>query len=173
MRITWQNSIEVPAPVDQVYAKLSDFERHAEWARSIERMEKVRDGDANGIGRRYITHERIEFPASGSKKTRTSSMRTLCEVRELVPGQRIAWHAHPLPRTGSAELCFELSPTDDGGTRITQTVREYYPLPIAFVMRAFYNITEDGIHKQLDRGLLTLKETLISGATHNETTNPA
>lgn len=173
MRLHWQNSIEVPIPVERIYDTLSDFQRHAEWARSIERMEQVREGDSTGVGARYITHERIEFPPKNGGKAKTSSMRTLCEVRELVPNRRIAWHAHPIPRSGSAELSFDLTPTPDGGTRITQTVQEYYPLPVETMIRLLYNVTEDGIRTQLDRGLLTLKETLENGATQNGSTNPA
>lgn len=160
MRLHWQNSIDVSIPVEQVYAKLADFERHAEWSRTLQRMEKVRDGDGRGVGARYITHERVEFPPKDGGKSRSSTMRTMCEVRELVPNRRIAWHAHPIPRLGSAELSFDLAPTMGDGTRITQTVREYYPLPIALMIRLRYNVTEDGIHQQFDRNLLTLKETL-------------
>jgi uncharacterized protein YndB with AHSA1/START domain len=158
MRLHWENSIEVPIPVERVYAYLADFSKHGEWARTLERMELVREGDSSGVGARYITHERLEFKPGG----KASSSRTMCEVRELVPDQRIAWHAHPLPRVGSAELCFDLTPTPDGGTRITQTVKEYYPAPIALMMRVMWNITEDGIRKQLDAGLQTLKETLLT-----------
>jgi uncharacterized protein YndB with AHSA1/START domain len=165
MRLHWQDSIEVPIPVEQVYETLSNFERHPDWSRSIERMEKVRDGDARGVGTRYITHERIEFPPKNGGKPKSSTMRTMCEVRDLVPNRRIAWHAHPMPRRGSAELSFDLAPAPDGGTRITQTVQEYYPLPIEIMIRVLYDVTEDGIRKQLDRGLLTLKDTLTNGTT--------
>lgn len=164
MRLHWQNTIDVPIPVEQAYETLSDFPRHAEWARSIERMEQVRVGDTSGVGARYITHERIEFPPRNGGKAKVSSMRTLCEVRELVPNQRIAWHAHPLPRSGSAELSFDLTPSPQGGTRITQTVQEYYPLPVELMIRLLYNVTEDGIRQQLDRGLLALKEALVENA---------
>jgi uncharacterized membrane protein len=158
MRLQWENSIEVSIPVEQVYAYLADFSKHREWARSLERMELLRQGDSHGVGTRYMTHERIEFKPGG----KASSTRTICEVRELVPDQRIAWHAHPVPRVGSAELCFDLTPTEQGGTRITQTVKEYYPAPVALMMRVLWNVTEEGIRKQLDAGLQTLKETLLT-----------
>lgn len=170
MRLHWQNSIDVPLSVEQVYATLSNFERHAEWSRSLERMEKVRDGDERGIGARYITHERLEFPAKAGDAPQSSTVRTAAEVRELIPNKRIAWHAHPMPRVGSAELSFDLTPTMDGGTRISQTVHEYYPAPIAFMLRVRYNVTEEGILRQLDRGLQTLKETLEANATGTEPT---
>ena len=161
MRLHWENAVDVSVPVEQVYAYLSDFSRHAEWSRTLERMELIHVGDATGVGARYMTHERVAFPVD-STPARSAVMRTVCEVRELVPNRRIAWHAHPLPRVGSAELCFELATTATGGTRITQTIREYYPWPVALLIRLRHNVTEDGIRRQLDRGLLTLKDTIES-----------
>lgn len=161
MRIHWQGTIEVAAPCTQLYAYLADFNQHHEWSQSLERMDQVREGDASGVGARFVTRERLEFGATGWQRWLpfTSAATTRCEVRELVPDRRIAWRAHPIPRLGSAVLSFDLVPSADGGTTIRQTVDEFYPVPVAFMLRKVYNITEDGIRQQLDRGLQTLKLT--------------
>jgi uncharacterized protein YndB with AHSA1/START domain len=161
VKLHWERSVETAAPRDLVYAYLSDFDKHRDWSRTLERMEKVAEGDINGIGTRYMTHERVDFPAEGgwrSRIARLSSARTLCEVRELVPGQRIVWHARPVPRVGGyADLSFDLEDGTDGGTIVLQRVFESYPRPIAFALRVGYNVTEDGIRQQLDRTLDVLK----------------
>lgn len=155
MNLTWEKSVQTRCPRETVYAYLADFDRHREWATSLDRMEKIADGDANGIGRRYMTYEKLDF-AEGSWKRRlpgTSSARTTCEIRELVPGERIVWHARPVPGLlGKADLLFELRDVE-GGTLVTQRVVENYPRPIAFIMRSVMNVTEDGIRNQLDRTL--------------------
>lgn len=61
----WQDSIDVTAPAEQVYAYLADFPRHCEWAQTLDRMEQVRAGDDAGIGARYFTYERQAFQADG------------------------------------------------------------------------------------------------------------
>ncbi len=161
MRIQWQGMIEVDAPSKQLYDYLSDFHRHREWSQTLERMDQVRDGDASGVGAQFITRERIEFGATGWQRWLpfTSATKTRCEVRELVPYHRIAWQAHPVPRVGSARLSFDLEPTAEGGTTLRQTIEEYYPSPVAFMLRVVYNVTEDGIRQQLEHSLQTLKAT--------------
>lgn len=157
MHIQWEKSVQTRCPRAQVYAYLSDFDRHREWSRTLERMERIADGDADGIGARYMTHERLEFaPTTGWKRHLNvkKTARTQCEVRALTPGERIVWHARPVPSLGGrADLTFEFQDLDGGGTLIRQHVTEYYPRPVAFVLRAGFNITEVGIRQQLDRTL--------------------
>jgi uncharacterized membrane protein len=166
MNLQWQRSIQTDAPVDQVYAYLADFSRHGEWSRTIERMEIVSPGDAEGLGARYLTRERVEFPSGKRWRHRLVRMATLptaCEVRELVPGRRIAWHARPVPSLGGwALLSFDMHPSDNGGTIVTQRVSEFYPRPVSLVMRLVFNVTADGIREQLDRTCDVLKSTLDS-----------
>lgn len=163
MNLTWEKSVQTCCPRETVYAYLADFDRHREWATSLARMEKIADGDEHGIGRRYMTYEKLEFADEGSWKKRlpgTSSTRTTCEIRELVPGKRIAWHARPVPGfLGRADLVFEFEDVE-GGTLVKQRVVELYPRPVAFVMKTVFSVTEDGIRDQLDRTLEGLKVVL-------------
>jgi hypothetical protein len=57
MDITCQGSIQIDAPLDQVYSYLADFPRHCEWAQTLERMEQIRAGDSAGVGAQYLTTE--------------------------------------------------------------------------------------------------------------------
>lgn len=173
MHIHWEKTVQTSCPSEQVYAYLSDFSRHREWSRTLEHMQRIADGDANGIGARYMTHERLEFgPTSGWKRHLNvmKTARTQCEVRDLKPGERIVWHARPVPSLGGrADLTFEFQDLDGGGTLIRQQVTEYYPRPVAFVLRAALNVTEDGIREQLERTLDVLcarLDDLHSGQDH-------
>ena len=157
MNIHWEKTVQTSCPREQVYAYLSDFSRHREWSRTLERMQRIAEGDANGIGARYLTHERLEFgPTSGWKRHLNvmKTARTQCEVRDLQPGERIEWHARPVPSLGGwANLTLDFQDLDGGGTLIRQQVTEHYPRPVALVLRTALNVTEDGIRGQLDRTL--------------------
>lgn len=159
VNLIWEKSIQTRCPRDAAYAYLADFDRHRECSTSLDRMERIADGEANGIGRRYMTYEKLDF-ADGSWKRRlpgTSAARTTCEIRELVPATRIAWHARPVPGfLGQAGLLFEFEDVD-GGTLVRQRVVERYPRPIAFVMKSVMNVTEEGIRDQMDRTLEGLR----------------
>jgi uncharacterized protein YndB with AHSA1/START domain len=128
MRTHWQGTIEIAAPVDRVYTYLATFPKHCEWAQTLERMEQVRPGDAQGVGAIYRTSERQALQADraprGPLPRKAFKGTTECEVTALVPHRRIAWRAHPVPvGLGTrAELAFELAPTADQGTRLTQTI---------------------------------------------------
>lgn len=132
----WQETIEINAPVDRVYAYLADFPKHCEWAQTLERMDMRVPGDASGVGRVYRTTERQAMHADrkprGPMPAKAFKGMTDCEITELVPGKRIAWRAHPVPvgMGVHARLSFDLAPADDGRTRLTQTVDMHQPWPI-------------------------------------------
>lgn len=162
MRLHWNGLIHVQPTVDQVYAYLADFNRHPEWAGSVARLDCLDTGDAQGVGARYSTIERVDLPRSGWRRLlpRRTGARTICEVRSLVPNRYISWHAHPVPHIGNADLAFDLSPSPNGGTIIRQTVDEYYPLPAALLLRVVYNLDEPAIREILDDGLQRLKHVI-------------
>jgi hypothetical protein len=126
MDIRWQGEIHINAPYDLVYGYLSDFPRHAEWTQTVERMELTRPGDESGVGARYRTFERQGMQANrapGQPITAGQPLVTLCEVRELCPCYRIAWHAHTEQKpTISAELSIDLNTHEQGGTRLVQRI---------------------------------------------------
>ncbi len=143
MDMNWQESIAIDAPVEQVYRYLADFPRHCEWAQTLEHMKQVRAGDSTGVGARYLTTERQAMQADRrprSALTRGMRVKTMCEVRQLEPNRRIAWHAHSVPKAMGlfAELDFELAPTADGGTLLTQHYRFHQPAPAVFVFKLMF-----------------------------------
>src|SRR5688572_5121223 len=113
MRQEWQESIAIAAAPEAVYRYLADFPRHCEWAQTLERLELTGAGDARGVGARYRAIERQALQSDRGPRQPIAARgglrsRTGCEVRELIPGRRIAWHAHTLPRSGlRADLSFE------------------------------------------------------------------
>ena len=125
----WQGSVEIDAPIDQVYAYLADFPNHCEWAQTLERMELTKPGSSEGVGAVYKTYERqanqSDRAPKGALPEKAFKAMTKCEVTELKPNTRIAWRAHPLPVSMGihAELAFELQPNDRDGTHLSQRIR--------------------------------------------------
>ena len=128
MEMTWEGMVHVAAPIESVYRYLADLPRHREWAQSVERMELQQPGDATGIGARYLTFERQALHADRQPHQSLSDRdgvreTTLAEVLELVPNQRIAWHAHSVPRRNiRADIAFDLTPAPGAGTMVTQRI---------------------------------------------------
>jgi hypothetical protein len=158
MRLDWHGEVDVPFSPHDVYGFLSDFRRHHEWAPTLERLEVVKPGDAAGVGTVYLTTERIEM--EGQPHGRHATTHTYCEVRELVPDRVIAWHAHPRPHVGNAELRFELEPLPNGWTRLRQRVREHYPEPVGTALRFAYGLSPEAIERQLNACLRRLEAAL-------------
>lgn len=137
----WEGSIHIAAPLTRVYRYLADLPRHCEWAQTLERMEQVRLGDSRGIGATYRTDERQAFhsdrrPRESLTNRKAFKGTTVCEVRELVPDRRIAWHAYAVPRIGvHADLAFDLTPRTDGGTMLTQRITMHQPALPLWVFR--------------------------------------
>jgi hypothetical protein len=125
MDIQWRSTIQIQQPVERVYAYLSQFPRHVEWAQTLERVECLEPGN-DGVGARYLTYERQAFqndraPNAPVKKTAMPAQ-TVCEVTALLPNQRIAWTASMRGMSSMRadwEFCFE--PIGDAATRLTQS----------------------------------------------------
>jgi uncharacterized membrane protein len=163
--IRWQNTIQINRPVEQVYTYLADFPRHCEWAQTLVRLEQIRPGDNHGIGAQYLTIERQAMQTNrkpGEELTQGMMAKTMCEIRELIPNRRIAWHAHFVPNVGTyADLSFELIPTANGGTELTQTSCFYQPAPIYFVFRLIFGSgLQQKARAQWDASLRNIKAIL-------------
>lgn len=167
MNIQWHNTIQINRPIDQVYAYLADFPRHAEWAQTVERLEKVRDGDSNGVGAVYLTYERQAMQADrepGQPIKAGMPAKTMCEVRALVPNQHIAWYAYmPMVKGVHADWVFELTPTQTGETQLTQRGNFDFSL----VPTGLGNLLqmEQKAHVQFEAGLQNIKK-VLEGKTH-------
>jgi len=163
--IHWQNTVEVDRPIEQVYTYLADFSRHREWAQTLDRLEQVNTGDSTGVGARYLTFERQAMQSERKPHqalTKGLPARTLCEVRELVPNRRIAWHAHAVPKVGlRSHLAFEFASTPGGGTALTQPIDFHQPPPLAFVFRLIFGRElVSKAHAQWQAGLRNIKTVL-------------
>lgn len=67
---------------------------------------------------------------------------------DTTPPRRIAWRAHPVPIGMGihAALDFELAPTDDGGTRLTQHIRMHEAWLTAHVLaRLMFHTNTPGV----------------------------
>jgi uncharacterized membrane protein len=160
MKIAWSGRVDVAPPPEVVYAYLVEFSRHREWVDSLESITETAPGDANGIGRKYLAIERVDFSGSGglfAKFAKRTSGRTESEIRELIPDKRISWYAHPIPNVGGALLTFDFAPNNSGGTTVVQTINERYPWHISLLMRVITNFSEQGAIRQFEQGLARLK----------------
>jgi hypothetical protein len=88
--------------------------------------------------------------------------KTMCEVQELTPNQRIAWRAYMVPKTGlRSNLSFELALATDGGTLLTQKIFFHLPAPLALMFRLQYGGGLDRkMVTQADAGLRNIKTIL-------------
>jgi uncharacterized protein YndB with AHSA1/START domain len=161
MDIRYHNTIYIQKPTSEVYAYLSDFPRHTEWAQTLERLEKVKDGDHTGVGAQYLTYEKQSFqsdrqPHGPIKQKLAIKAQTMCEVRELVPNKRLAWHAHMVGDPGThADWEIDLTPEGEGGTRLSQKVFFVFgPLPGWVGVLLFM---EKRAFRQFDAGLQNIK----------------
>jgi uncharacterized membrane protein len=165
MDIRWQNIIQIDRPIEQVYAYLANFPRHAEWALTLVRLEQVQPGDKNGLGAQYLTYERQAMHPDRQpfeKLTKGMAAKTMCEVQELIPNQRIAWRAYMVPKTGlRSNLSFELTPATGGGTLLKQAIFFHIPAPLALMFRLRYGGGLDRkMQTQADAGLRNIKTIL-------------
>lgn len=166
MDIRWQNTIQIDRPIEQVYAYLlADFPRHAEWALTLVRLEQVQPGDKNGLVAQYLTYERQAMHPDRQpfeKLTKGMAAKTMCEVQELIPHRRIAWHAFMVPKTGlRSNLFFELTPVTDGRTLLKQSIFFHIPGPLALMFRLRYGGGLDRkMQTQADAGLRNIRTIL-------------
>ena len=117
------------------------------------------------MGAQYLTYERQAMhPDRQPFEPLTQGMaaKTMCEVQELIPNQRIAWRAYMVPKTGlRSNLSFELTPTTDGGTLLKQAIFFHLPAPLALMFRLRYGGGLDRkMSTQADTGLRNIKTIL-------------
>ena len=106
-------TIHISAPVDQVFAIVSDLGNSATWAGSghIRSIAKLSDGPV-GVGTRYRSSEKIIM-----------SYRADTEIVAYQPGELIVWISKPVgERVPFHRWAFQLVP-ENGGTRLTHQVR--------------------------------------------------
>lgn len=168
MDIRWQQTVEIAVPAERVYAYLADFPRHAEWGQSLVELTQVRAGDRAGVGARYHTRERQSWQADRPPRaplTRGTRGSTICEVRDLTPSRRIAWHSWvAMPPVGHwGDWAFEIESGGNGTTNLTQTVRLHDSPVSAVISRLVFGQTPAKAYAQWEASLRNIKA-ILEGA---------
>jgi uncharacterized protein YndB with AHSA1/START domain len=118
----WQSeaSIDIDAPVEQVYRRISDFTRHSDFSEGLAKVEQLTPGPA-GVGARFRSEETVP-----------GKYVSYCEITALEEPRRIAWKAW-VPWIMRTEWEFRLTPSGTG-THLRQISRWWPSGPIGFVM---------------------------------------
>jgi uncharacterized membrane protein len=138
MRKTWEHTVTVQAPAEQVWALVSDFNRHPEWDKFTKRVEQSKPGDANGVGAEWKVYEQLGLfmlgeSVSGDSKHLTALAKR--EVREVEPGKSVTWRTHSVPNVGvGADFTYTLVPVA-GGTEVSMKVGVDVPALLERVRR--------------------------------------
>jgi uncharacterized membrane protein len=144
-----QKTINVNAPVEDVYAFFTEWERFPEW------MTHVRSVRASGIpgavGEK--THWEVDGPAG-------VPVSWDAETTEVVPRQRVSWRSvEGAAIRQSGTMRFE--PNDDGSTRVN--IQMSYNPPAGMAGHAVAKILGRDPKKQMDADLARLKTTIETG----------
>ena len=141
MTLHWRGTIEVAAPIEQVYDYLADFTRHHEWAQTVEPLELIQPGELSGVGAQYRS---VPGPRASTgqpphrKVAQRLQARPVVEVQERSRPRRIAWEARVAPRLGlRAEWAFDLTPHGEGQTTVTQTLVLHQPALFDWLWQRF------------------------------------
>ena len=120
MKKTWEHSLVVQAPVDQVYGWVADFNKHPEWDKFTKKVEETKPGDANGVGSEWKVYEQLGLFALGQGERDPKHLTGLAkrEVRVVEPNEKIVWRTHAIPNVGiGADVTYTFA-AEDGGTRV-------------------------------------------------------
>lgn len=109
---TAAESIDLEAAPTRVWQLVSDISLPARFSSELQSVEWLDDASAATVGARF----------RGRNARGSMHWETTCEITAIEPEQRIEWDVlgadEPL-----ATWRFELEPTGDGGTRLTQWAR--------------------------------------------------
>ncbi len=143
---TMQLQVQISAPPDEVFAYLSDLEKHPEWSHCME-IKKTSEGQV-GVGASY---------RSKGKNFGITANETV-EVTEHQPNERFGWRT-----TGAMRMkfgwSFELTP-QEGGTLLI----ERFEAPSGLVGSLINLAAGSSTRKAMQEGLGRIKEKL-EGAT--------
>jgi uncharacterized membrane protein len=129
MQKYWEGSVHVDASAEEVWAYVADFNRHPEWDTFTKEISLAKAGDENGVGSEWKVREHLGMLKSEGNKSWLDHgvAPARREVRHVVPGQKIVWHTHPVPKISvSAEFTVELIP-ENGGTLVRELVNLHVP----------------------------------------------
>jgi len=150
-----EQAVDIQVPIDEVYHRLKDFTRHADFADGLVSVEQISSGSV-GVGTRFRAQERVP-----GKVVSTMEITALDEPR------LIAWKAW-VDGVMRVEWELRLSPSG-GGTHLVQTSRWQPTGPIGFVMLHLHrkrNAPREN-RRTLDR-IKTVLETEAASARTND-----
>ena len=165
MATEWKGTVHVDAPVAEVYDYLADFSRLPEWDETVTKVKVEDDGEADGTGAKWRTYERLSSLKSDRDRKPVFDLENnvgvaMREVRELVPGQRVAWHSYMMPRIGITSDCrFELT-GGPNGTEVTFFVKMNVISVIDTLAKKVFRSLEDKQEGQWQRSLEAIKTRL-------------
>ncbi len=143
---TMESQVQISAPPEEVFAYLSDLEKHPEWSHCME-IKKTSEGQV-GVGASY---------RSKGKNFGITANETV-EVTEHQPNERFGWRT-----TGAMGMkfgwSFELSPREGG----TLLIERFEP-PSGLAGSLIGVLAGPGTRKAMQEGLGRIKEKL-EGAT--------
>ena len=159
MKKSWQHSVLVNAPVEDVFELVAGFEHHPEWDRFTKKVELTQEGGADGVGAEWRVYEQMGLFSLGQPDYDSKFMTGIAKrvVREMSHNKRVAWYTHPVPNIGiSAELSYDLE-VEGSGTKVTFTAIVGLPGVLEKVGRIILRNLDSRQHAQWQTNLENLK----------------
>jgi|GEM_PF-3512894 len=159
MKKSWEHSLHVNAPIDQVFALVSDFNEHVAWDRFTKKVELMSPGDDNGLGAEWRVYEQMGLFSLGQPDYDPKMMTGVAKrtVREVEHNKRIAWSTHPVPNVGiNADISYDFEP-DGEGTKLTFSSVVGVPGVVEKVGRLILRNIDGRQHSQWESSLNKLK----------------
>ena len=133
---------EINAPAENVFAYVSDLEKHVDWSGGQE-IRKISEGPL-GVGSVYETKEEGPFGMTFREKV---------EVIEHKAGERFAWRSYG-PLGSWYDWSFEVR-AHDGGAILVERLDGSHGLPAAVALRLF---VRRQMQESMPQGLAKIKE---------------
>ncbi|MEJ7762409.1 MAG: SRPBCC family protein [Thermomicrobiales bacterium] len=165
MATEWKSTVHIDAPAAEVYDFLADFSHIPEWDETVTKVEAVEEGEVDGTGAKWKTFERLGSLKSDRDRKPVFDLENnvgiaMREVRELVPGQRVAWHSYMMPRIGVTSDCrFELE-GGPRGTEVTLFIQLNVLSMLDTMVKKVFRSLEDKQEGQWQRSLVAVKSHL-------------
>jgi len=138
--MTYETTITIDAPADEVWAVLTDVERWPEWTASMQKVERRSEGDLT-VGAR-IRIKQPHLPA------------ITWDVTDIDPGRRFSWTASSPGVTTVAD--HRLERLDDSAVAVHLAIRRSGPLAgvvdrlLAGVTRRYVGMEAEGLKRRCE-----------------------
>jgi uncharacterized membrane protein len=169
MKKSWQHSVDIEAPIDQVYELVAGFDHHPEWDRFTKKVELLKEGDANGSGAEWRVYEQMGLFSLGQPEKDPKFLTGIAKrvVRNATPNERIDWYTHPVPNIGiTAEMSYEFA-AEGSGTKVTFTAVVSVPGVLEKVGRIILRNLDTRQQSQWQSSLEHLKSTAEGARSEN------